>query len=111
MDIRTLPILERLREAREQLGLSQAQLAGYLGISQNSYKEIEKGNTSLKVQTLLELCDILKLNIIELFEPPPPKAESQFLVLDSEQVSNLLLQLSENVRLLQAEVAALRQAM
>ena len=47
---------ERLQGLRESKGLSQSDLANYLGISQPLLSQIEKGNRNLNLSLLDKLC-------------------------------------------------------
>lgn len=47
---------KRLQELRESKGLSQSDLAKYLGISQPLLSQIEKGNRNLNLSLLDKLC-------------------------------------------------------
>lgn len=51
--------LDRLRELREDAGLTQAQLAQLLGTSQTMYSRYERGAVELPVRHLRELSKIL----------------------------------------------------
>jgi len=110
MDLKTIPILEKIKKARESKGLSQAEVASHLGISQNSYKEIEKGNTSLKVQVLLDLCDILGLSSQEILDDNKKgKQESVLLTVDSNNITNFLNSVVKNQGEMKDEVKELRK--
>lgn len=52
--------LDRLRELREDAGLSQARVAELLGTSQTMYSRYERGAVELPVRHLRQLCRILK---------------------------------------------------
>ena len=47
---------KRLQELRESKGLSQSDLANYLGISQPLLSQIESGNRNLNLSLLDKLC-------------------------------------------------------
>lgn len=59
-------ILHQFKGKREQLNLSQKDVADKLNISQVSYSKIESGKTALTVETFFAICDILQ---IDLFAP------------------------------------------
>lgn len=100
IDQRVAQILEKLRALREAKKLSQADIAARLGLSQNSYKEIEKGSTHLKVQTLFQLADILEADLPDLLGiMPPNKTDSQeneeiLLALDARKIYEMLQEIS-----------------
>ncbi|WP_184549747.1 helix-turn-helix domain-containing protein [Mucilaginibacter sp. FT3.2] len=56
----------KIRQTREFKNYSQKYLATKLNISQNAYSKIELGQTSLTVERLLIIAQILDINIIEL---------------------------------------------
>ncbi|MHB1800046.1 MAG: helix-turn-helix domain-containing protein [Actinomycetes bacterium] len=49
---------ERIREVREELGISQSRAAEALGISQPSYSRVEDGSRTLKGDELVRLADL-----------------------------------------------------
>ena len=49
---------KRLQELRESKGLSQSDLANYLGISQPLLSQIESGNRNLNLSLLDKLCSL-----------------------------------------------------
>jgi transcriptional regulator with XRE-family HTH domain len=55
-------ILAHIKNARKEQKISQAQIAEYLGISQNSYKNIELGKTELKVRTMFQIFEFLQID-------------------------------------------------
>jgi transcriptional regulator with XRE-family HTH domain len=54
---------ERLLAARQQLGLSQAQVAEKLGITQPSYAGWERRQTAIKPEHLVQLTAILNVTV------------------------------------------------
>jgi transcriptional regulator with XRE-family HTH domain len=54
---------ERLVTARQELGLSQAQVAEKLGITQQSYGGWERRETALKPEHLVQLAAILNVTV------------------------------------------------
>jgi transcriptional regulator with XRE-family HTH domain len=48
---------ERLREAREEKGISQAKLAEEIGVDKSFIGHIEIGKSSISVETLILLAD------------------------------------------------------
>ncbi|MBP3505985.1 MAG: helix-turn-helix transcriptional regulator [Lachnospiraceae bacterium] len=63
----TVPVGERIREARHRQGLSQAVLADKLGIDQSEISRIESGERQVKDTNKQALADILDENIMNLF--------------------------------------------
>ena len=65
---------ERLREYREQAGLSQAQAAKAAGLAQGRWSEMERGerlNPTLDV--LGRIAQALECEVQDLLTPPKPK--------------------------------------
>ena len=58
---------ERIRVAREALGLSQAQVAEKFGISQASYGAWERDPVALRPDQIEKLTEILNISVDELF--------------------------------------------
>jgi transcriptional regulator with XRE-family HTH domain len=55
-------IKERIKSVRKSKGLTQETMAKSLGISVNSYREIESGRTKLINSKLFKICDILEIS-------------------------------------------------
>lgn len=56
-------IIEQLKERRQQLGLSQSQLAEMVGIKQPNIARMESGNHSISVATLERITTALECTI------------------------------------------------
>jgi transcriptional regulator with XRE-family HTH domain len=56
-------IARRLRLAREQAGLSQAQVAKLLGLHRPSVSELEAGRRSVSAQELSKLAEIYEVDV------------------------------------------------
>lgn len=52
-----------IREAREQKGMIQAEVAQKLGVSRSYYTMIEAGSREIYFSLALRICEILKLNM------------------------------------------------
>lgn len=57
---------ETLRKLREDRGLSQAELAGKVGLSQGAIAHYERGSRALDVETVLALTQALGVSVEEL---------------------------------------------
>ena len=66
-------LLSKIRAIRKERGLNQTDIANKLGITQSAYKEIELGNTALKVPVLFQLMEILGTDLKELGLMPKDK--------------------------------------
>jgi transcriptional regulator with XRE-family HTH domain len=62
---------KRLRRAREDLGLSQEELAELLGSNQERVSDYERGKTLPKMELLLKLTDVLRYPAGFFFPPVP----------------------------------------
>ena len=64
----------KLKYYRKQKGVSQADIAKYLGIAPNSYSRYESGNRQPDIETLQKLADFFGVSIDELLgkESQPP---------------------------------------
>ncbi|HEY2583898.1 MAG TPA: helix-turn-helix transcriptional regulator [Mucilaginibacter sp.] len=65
-DFKIKGIISNIRNIRESKGYSQFYLATKLGISQNAYSKIELGYSSITLDRLLKIADILDTDIIDL---------------------------------------------
>ena len=61
------PFGERIHAAREALGLSQAQVAEKLGITQMAYAFWERRHVALRPDQIEKLTEILNISVDELF--------------------------------------------
>lgn len=71
----------RLRQAREQLGLSQEDLAALVGKDQRSISEYETGKRRLSVTDLPALAAALKVSIVFFFDESVEKPELEQAIL------------------------------
>lgn len=62
-----LKLRNRLKEARQEKGLSQAQLANLVGVSRNTISSIETGQFNPTAKLALILCIALEKKFEELF--------------------------------------------
>lgn len=62
-----LVLQNRVKEARVQAGLSQAQLAELIGVSRNTISSIETGQFSPTAKLALTICIVLDKKFEELF--------------------------------------------
>ena len=63
----SLILKNRLKEARAEQGLSQAQLAALVGVSRNTISSIETGQFNPTAKLALVLCIALDKNFEDLF--------------------------------------------
>lgn len=53
----------KIKKVREIKGYSQEYISTQMGITQNSYSKIERGETNLSVNKLIEICKILDIEM------------------------------------------------
>ncbi len=62
-------IAERVAERRNELGLSQQQLATLTGTTQSAIARLEKGGRPPRIDTLLRIADALDCDLVVRLEP------------------------------------------
>ncbi|MDR0802258.1 helix-turn-helix domain-containing protein [Fluviicola sp.] len=67
-----MTVIENIRTARKNKGISHEAMAVNLGISQTAYTKIERGETKLTVDRLQKIAEILEMKLAELLDPEPP---------------------------------------
>jgi len=89
-------ILNIIRGTRKEKGLSQREVAEFLGISQNAYKDIETGKTELKVKALFQLDEFLGLDLRKTQEPTETSKEEVQVAINTETVGDFFNLLVKN---------------
>lgn len=83
----------RLKELREDAGLTVNKLANLSGISQSHLREIELGNKNPTIETLSYFCDALGVSLKQFFSETEtninPKLMSSIERLDSKEQTKL----------------------
>lgn len=74
----SIDVGSRLRELRQERGMSMRSLARESGLSANALSMIERGRTSPSVSTLYKLSDALEIPITAFFRAEPPKNDVVF---------------------------------
>ena len=64
----------RVLKRRKELGLTQKELAGRLGITTTNIARIEHGEQNLTIRTLAKLADVLGTTVVELVGGQPASA-------------------------------------
>ena len=59
-------IAKVIREARNELDISQVQLADFSGLSYPFISDVERGNVGVSIAALLQLAEVLKVDAAEL---------------------------------------------
>jgi transcriptional regulator with XRE-family HTH domain len=60
----------RLRELREEAGLSQQALAGRAGLTKDGVAQLEQGRRKPAWETVLKLCEALGVSVTEFTKEP-----------------------------------------
>jgi len=67
-----LPLVgRRIRELRKDRALTQAELAGRVGIQQSDLCRMETGEYKVSLETLFKILKIFEMNVGEFFHEPP----------------------------------------
>ena len=66
---------DRLRALRKQAGLTQMELAEAANIADRTYADIERGSSTMRLDTLLKICDTLNILPNELLVKTTPYSE------------------------------------
>ena len=61
-----LRLIADMRQARVDIGLTQSQLANLIGVRQSYFSKYEAGQKRLDIVELVTLCNILKLDVVEI---------------------------------------------
>jgi transcriptional regulator with XRE-family HTH domain len=77
-DLQSIDVGSRLRELRQERGLSLRNLARASGLSTNALSMIERSRTSPSVSTLYKIADALGVPITAFFRLEPPKRNIVF---------------------------------
>ena len=59
-------IAKVIREARNELDISQVQLADFSGLSYPFISDVERGNVGVSIAALLQMAEVLKVDAAEL---------------------------------------------
>jgi len=97
-----------IAEKRKKRGLTQGQLAGLLGITQDSLSRIESGEIAPKFSRLQDIADALSCTVVDLFRFTSPES-----LKNAALVSDLFQALPENFQgvflsMLESAVSSLR---
>ena len=67
----------KIRQRREEKGLSQDSLAHELGITQPSYARLEKQDERISITRLMQIANLLKITVAELIDEKTQKVINQ----------------------------------
>lgn len=62
---------KRIRSARKWLGMTQEGLAARVGLSLSFVGHIERGTRKASIETIVKICEVLKLSLDELLAETP----------------------------------------
>ncbi len=82
-------IAVNLKSIRTKLKLSQENLAELVGLDRKTINAIESGNKSIKLDTLMKICNKLKISPIELFYTENQASDNDKLILCVSLLNNL----------------------
>lgn len=80
-----MPVGDHIRKIRLKKGISQQFIADSIGISQSKFNRIENGKSDVLLNDLLEICQILRINYIELLQ----STQSEEAKTDELEISDL----------------------
>ncbi len=88
-------VAKNLKDRRKKLGLSQEELAEFVGIERKTISNIETAKASIKSDTLDKICNKLKISPVQLFLSETPISSNDLLAqcivllqeLDDEKMS------------------------
>ena len=66
---------ENLAFVRKRLGLTQAQTAELAGMAERTYADIERGESNMRLDSLLQICSALKVEPNDFLTVPDPADE------------------------------------
>lgn len=68
VNVKLKTVLQKIIARREELGITQWDLAKQLHMTSNGYFKVEKGITKLDVKRLIEIAEVLEMNPTYFFE-------------------------------------------
>ena len=57
----------KLLNYRKKAGLTQSQVAEMADLSDRTYADIERGNANMRIDTMLRICDVLRISPDDIF--------------------------------------------
>ena len=60
-------VMKNLAHYRKKRNMTQKELADKLGVKHNTISSWESGTTSIDIDTLFKICEILKISIIDIY--------------------------------------------
>lgn len=78
----THEIGDRLLAIRKKVGLTQVEVAELAGLSDRTYADIERGETNMRVETLLRICRVLKVTPDQILTQDDPVGVAMDIMLE-----------------------------
>ncbi len=98
---------QRIKNLREEKGITQEAMALHLDVTQSNYGRLEKDDRRLNVVKLLKIVRILDVNISYIFNEPM-NADNTFSSSNKEVYDILVESLSSEIQHLKEEISFLR---
>lgn len=106
-------LAKNIREIRVRKGLKQQVVAEHLGLSINGYSKMERGESKIPAERLLEICEALQTDVnailgIQSSKPQPKSSKSDIELLELyrqriDDLTRLLEAKEEIIRLLRRQ--------
>ncbi len=68
LSVKVEKIVKRIREVRKQKGLSHDNMAHELDMSTSAYNKLERGETTLSLERLFKIIQVLEISLSDVFE-------------------------------------------
>lgn len=79
-------IIEKIRNIRETKKISRQEIADFLCIARDTYRDIEYGKIRLTLENFLMICQYLKLSPMELLNE---SNDEHFILLNNKDISDI----------------------
>lgn len=81
-----MEVIRRIREIRENKKISRQQIADYIGIARDTYRDIEYGRIRLSLENYLMICEFLQLSPMEFLKE---SEDEHFVLLNDKDISDM----------------------
>lgn len=98
-----MPIGDYIQKVRIKKGISQQFIADSIGISQSKYNRIENGKSDILLDDLVQICQILRINYIELLQSNKSGKD----MMDETEIE--LAHLSKEIKSLRSELVEIKE--
>ncbi len=100
-------LYKRIYDLRKERKLNQAQVAEHLGLTQDGYGKLERGQVDVTITRLEKLAEIFEVHLFELIFGS--EAEGSQLLQENENLKKELAYLKENNQLLKENLELYRK--